>query len=138
MSFSKKWELKIHRDPAREQALFDRLKITGKYIVIHDTGDKWKVQLDPPPAWTNDRQVVRIEPLTDNPFDWITTLERAERLIMLDSCFSNLVEQLNLQNEKYLVLRSVTASTPVYKNNWRFFLPPPGVKMQLQVPQAGD
>lgn len=59
-------------------------------------------------------------PITDSPFDWIYTLEGAARLLLLDSCFCNLVEQLNLPNEKYLVLRSYVEATPVMKNGWQF------------------
>jgi hypothetical protein len=118
--FSQKWDLKLHRNPQHEQALFDRLKITGPYICTHDTGSDRKFDLPLPQDWIGNRQVIRIEPLTDNPFDWLLTLERAERLVLLDSCFSNLVEQLNLPNEKYLILRSPAAFTPVMKNGWRF------------------
>jgi len=39
---------------------------------------------------------------------------------MIDSCFSNLVEQLNLPMEKYFVLRSPMQYTPVMKNGWIF------------------
>jgi hypothetical protein len=118
--FAEKWNLNIVRDRQREQALYDRLNISRPYICLHDTGWDRKVDIPLPPEWIGDRQLVGIESLTDNPFDWLLTLERADRLVLLDSCFSNLVEQLNLPNEKYLVLRSPVPTTPVMKNGWRF------------------
>jgi hypothetical protein len=39
---------------------------------------------------------------------------------MIDSAFANLVEQLNLPNEKYMMLRSPGLLTPVHRNGWRF------------------
>ena len=65
-------------------------------------------------------QIVEITTLTDSPFDWIYTIEHASKLLMIDSCFANLTEQLNIPVEKYLILRSGTGETPVYRNGWKF------------------
>lgn len=118
--FARKWTLRYDRDLAREQALFDRLGIRGPYLCVHDEGSDVQLGLDLPPEMTAGHQVIHVKPLTDNPLDWRLTLERASKLVLLDSCFSNLVDQLNLPNEKYLVVRSAIQYTPVYKNGWRF------------------
>lgn len=118
--FHLKWTLEIERDLARETALFDSLGITGPYICVHRQGHDHKFEFALPDEWKRDYQIVEIGPRTDSPFDWIYTLEGAARLLLLDSCFSNLVEQLNLPNEKYLVLRSYMEATPVMKNGWQF------------------
>ncbi len=55
---------------------------------------------------------------TDNPFDWLTMLECADKLVLVDSLYTNLVEQLNLPNTKTPLLRSRVAYTPVFKNGW--------------------
>jgi hypothetical protein len=54
------------------------------------------------------------------PLDWLLTLERASKLILIDSCFANLVEQMNLTNDKAVILKNSVAHTPVFKNGWRF------------------
>jgi hypothetical protein len=118
--FGRKWTLEIERDLARETALFDSLGITREYICVHQQGHDHKFEFALPEEWRRDYQIVEIVPRTDSPFDWIYTLEGAAKLILLDSCFSNLVEQLNLPNEKYLILRSYADSTPVMKNGWNF------------------
>lgn len=118
--FSRKWTLEINRDLERETALFDSLGITGPYICVHRQGHDHKFEFALPEDWLRDYQIVELGPLTDSPFDWIYTLEGAAKLLLLDSCFSNLVEQLNLPNEKYLVLRSYVEATPVMKNGWQF------------------
>lgn len=118
--FERKWRLKIERDPAREQALLDRLKIEREYVVVNDRGFDFEVPIQIPPEIERDYQIVRTEELTDSPFDWLLTLERATELFMLDSALANLVEQLNLPNRKRLYLRSDIMYTPVYRNGWRF------------------
>jgi hypothetical protein len=118
--FDQKWRLSVTRDPAREQMLFERLAIHSHYIVIHDHGEGFKLDIQLPDDLLRDYQVVRISHLTDNPFDWLGVIERADMLLCVDSCFANLIEQLNLCAHKYLFLRSHTRGTPVFKNGWFF------------------
>ena len=72
------------------------------------------------PAWRRDYRIVEIDERSDSPFDWLATLERAAKIVCIDSSFANLVEQLNFENEKYLILRTPGPLTPVYKNGWHF------------------
>ena len=60
----------------------------------------------------------------------IYTLEHASKIICIDSLFANLVEQLNLPNEKHLILRLPNPYMPVMKNGWQFIRLP-------EVRQAG-
>jgi len=122
--FAKKWELHLNRDLVAEQALFASLGITRPYICIHQVASDFAVDIELPPAWREEYQVVEITPRGDNPFDWIWTLERANKLVLIESCFSNLVEQLDIgpKDEKYLNLKPTSAYfTPVMKNGWKFF-----------------
>jgi len=121
--FARKWNLTLQRDMQREMALHQRLNITRPYLCVHLEGSNLKLNGQLPDEWTRDLQLVNVTAMTDNPFDWIYTLEHAARLVLIDSCFSNLVEQLNLPNEKYLVLRSGLQVTPVMRNGWRFLVP---------------
>lgn len=113
-----KWNLDYERDVAREEALFDSLQIDGPYICVHEEASSLSV---PMPAGTDENcRVIKVEPLTDSVFDWRLTFERASRLIFIESCFANLVEQLRLPVEKDLVLRTVSGFTPVYRSGWNF------------------
>ena len=119
--FARKWDLQLGRDLEREEELFRSLDVGEEpYICIHRLGSEagFEVRLDP--EWTRQYKIVEIDERTDSPFDWLTTLERAAKILCIDSCFSNLVEQLNWPNEKYLFLRNQGFSTPVLKNGWRF------------------
>ena len=118
--FELKWQLAVTRDPGREQALFERLAIHRHYLLLHDQGEGFKLDIQLSEDLLRDYQVVRISALTDNPFDWLATIERASMLLCIDSCFANLVEQLNFRTHKYLFLRSHTGGTPVFKNGWFF------------------
>ena len=124
--FARRWTLCYERQMEREEELYERLGITGPYLCLHEEGSDVQLKLDLPAALTRGRQIVRVEALTDNFLDWRLTLERAATLVLIDSGFSNLVEGLNLPNEKYLVVRSSRQFTPVYRNGWRFiFVNPP-------------
>ena len=119
--FTEKWNLNLKRDMVRERALFDRLKVTSPYICLHLIGSNFKFDAGSLEEIAKGFQIIQIDSLSDNPFDWIYTIENATRLVMIDSCFSNLVEGLNIQVDKTLILRSETRFTPVYRNGWRFF-----------------
>lgn len=118
--FSNKWNLVLHRDHERELALHNKLDITKPYICVHLKESKFIANIALPKPMTDNYQIIEVDSITDNPFDWIYTFENAAKLILIDSCFSNLVEQLNLTNEKYLILRSICSFTPVMKNNWKY------------------
>ena len=74
---------------------------------------------------------MRVEEITDNFFDWRLVLERAAKLVMIDSSLANLVESLNLPNEKYLLMRSGINFTPVYRNGWQFVFVKPIPKQDI-------
>ena len=118
--FDRKWTCRIERDRGRELALFNSLRIEGEYIVIHSRGHDALVEAMLPAEWKQRYRLIHISELTDNPFDWIHTLEHAAKLVLLESGFSNLVELLDIGREKYLLLHSPAQWTPVYKNGWQF------------------
>jgi|SRR5215203_1292100 len=118
--FKRKWQLKYERDMAREQALYDRLQITGPYVCVHDDGANLKLPVPLPKGIEKKYRVIRVETLTDSIFDWLLTFERADKLIFIDGCFSNLVDQMQLRVEKHLILRSQAIYTPVFRSGWKF------------------
>jgi hypothetical protein len=64
------------------------------------------------------RQVVEITDLTENFFDWLAVIERASLRIMIDSCFSNLTDQLSIAGKKIFLVRSDWQFTPVLLGDW--------------------
>lgn len=118
--FGQKWKLRVQRDAAREQALFEKLGISGPYVVVHEQGSDFRINIELPADVVAGHQVVKITDITDNPFDWIGIIEKAEMFVCVDSMFANLAEQLNLCKRKFLFLRSDVKFTPVFINDWQF------------------
>lgn len=116
-----KWNLDIRRNPERELALYNELvDPTKKQLVCHLHGSNFKVDPKGIAYDPNTTQLITITPKTDNMFDWLLILEKADTLVMLDSAFFHLVEQLNFTNTKYFVRRSTRESNPVFGNYWNF------------------
>jgi hypothetical protein len=73
-----------------------------------------------------DPQLQRIEitPHTDNIFDWIKILNGAEAMILIDSVFANLVDQLNLapESDKYFMRKwnRKVDGNPVFMQEWSY------------------
>lgn len=135
VAFHKKWTLNqcITRNPEREQALRQRVVRQPDYLVYHRHGsDNYEAELDLsylPAEW----QQIEITEITDNIFDWLGVLEQAQALILVDSCFSNLVDQLDLPVEKYFVPRSHIQNTPVLGSEWTTLEPSPAVAKRISI-----
>lgn len=129
--FIKKWELAscIHRNLPREEALYKQ-KVPDPsvpYVVTHLHGSEQTVTYDPriiPSGWN----VVNIDN-TGWVADWLGVICRAEAVIMTDSCFANLVDQLQLPVEKYFIPQHHIGLTPVHGTDW-IWLPNPELKPQ--------
>jgi hypothetical protein len=134
--FSRKWKMKLDRDLKREQALFDRLDIRGPFICIHDDGADARIPVPLPKGIERDHRIVRVSPLTDSVFDWLLTFERASKLVFIVGCFANLVEQVQLDIEKHLVLRGTAPYTPVFRNGWKFVYFDPAYIVPLDASRA--
>jgi hypothetical protein len=76
-----------------------------------------------------DGQIIEIKPYTKSVFDWLTLIEKAERLLLIESCFNNLIDQLAIKNNKQILvlkegyygenlLNGKPKGFPVLKNNW--------------------
>jgi len=114
--FKEKWNLQINRNERREQELYDKMIKQDKYVVyqFNGTGFRRQIQIEN----NGNFQLLEINPVTNNPFDWIKILEGASKLILIDSLFANIVEQLNIPNKKFFLLRSPDIMTPTLKNEW--------------------
>lgn len=103
IDFNEKWNLKITRDYAREQALYDRL-ITNDYVVYQNRASDYKVNVN---LNMGDYKydIIELQEQTDDIFDWLTILEKAKKLVLIESCFSNLIDQLHIKTDKILLLK---------------------------------
>jgi hypothetical protein len=117
--FREKWNLQINRNREREEALVARVVRDQDFVVCHLTGSQFRANLDVQ-SMAGGRQVVEISDLTDNFFDWIAVIERASLRIMIDSCFSNLTDQLNIPGKKIFLVRSAWEFTPVLLGDWSY------------------
>lgn len=123
--FREKWNLQIVRNRAREEALFARVVREPQFVLCHLEGSRFRANLDVA-AMAGGRQVIEITDLTDNFLDWTLVIERASSRIMIDSCFSNLTDQLGIAGHKVFLLRSPWQFTPVMQGEWVYLPQAPG------------
>ena len=124
--FHKKWTLCecIKRNEPREQALYDRLVTNPNYAVVHTKGSSYECTPDLS-AIPEDWQIIHIDEATDSLFDWLKIIEGAQAGIFIDSIFSNLVDQLDIDIDKYWIPRSHIQLTPVLGSTWTILECPP-------------
>lgn len=122
--FSKKWTLEncLKRNLARENNLFDKLVKQEKYMVIHQQGSDFSKNFNVDDAKEKGYQIIEVSEVTDNIFDWLKILENAKALVLIDSVFANLVEQLGIGGNvpKYFGVRSDAIFTPVLLGKWQY------------------
>lgn len=118
--FHRKWELDkcITRNPKREAELYFKKVKNPNYVVTHLQSSVGPVRYDPaiiPDGW----DVINI---TDEGyvFDWIKIIENAQAVIMVDSAFANMTDQLNIPVDKYFIPRTHIQLTPVFGNHWTY------------------
>jgi hypothetical protein len=122
--FKQKWQLAdcIKRNLDREQQMLDRIKQQCKsrpFVLIHAQGSDHRAKFDTeclPKDWAH----IEITAVTDQIADWLTALDQADAVILVDSVFSNLVDQLNLNTDegRYFLPRSHIGLTPVLGQYW--------------------
>ena len=112
----------ITRDPVAEAELYKRVVRGGPYILVHDQGSDVKINLDWSDAEAQGYQVIHIrEGLTDNLVNWLSVIEGAETLYLIDSVFSNIVDGLDIHRDKWFIRRSKMDLTPVLLSDWNYF-----------------
>jgi len=125
--FARKWTLGrcLTRQPEREQALAQRLNPEGRpYALFHLLGSTYRapqLNLDLPADWLH----IPITEQTDSVFDWLGLMEGARALVLIDSVFANLADQLQLPGAKYWIPRSTIHLSPVLGSGWTILPPPP-------------
>ena len=132
--FHYKWNLEIKRNLNEEENVFRQFVKDGEYSTCHFEVDYNKYR------WQNGEQTRNgyfnlcknkiknkiIEISEDKKikslFYWIKVLENSDQLFLVDSSPMNLVEALQIKNEKYLLIKALDhpKGTPVTKSNWLF------------------
>lgn len=119
--FEKKWTLKIRRNPLREAEIFNILNInpSEKYSVIHENGSNYETNLSEKIEDKNIK-IIKISNITDNFLDWLGVIENSSEAHLIDSVYSNIVDQLGFEIKKYYYPRSNVSFTPVMRTHWHF------------------
>lgn len=125
LPFRLKWELAacITRNHQREQSLYDKMVKQPQYMVYQQKASD--VEYDWDLSWVDaDLQQIEISAETDSIWDWLKIIEGAESMILIDSVFVNIVDQMNLnpKADKYYARkwnRSVDGN-PVLLQNWQW------------------
>lgn len=123
--FEEKWNLDLRRNLTREYDLFKRVvKNPACYMVSHTSVNNGNINIKIDDysffkqMYGENLQIIELEKLTDNIFDWLTVLQHATCIIAVDSSYVNLIDQLGFKNDKYFIQRSDLTFTPVLKEKW--------------------
>jgi hypothetical protein len=129
VDFQKKWTLSIDRKYEREENLYFNLVNKSKYCIIQKNSSDSKIEKEI--DFSNyDGQIIEIKPHTQSIFDWLGLIEKAERVLLIESCFTNLIDQLKIQNNKQILvikqgyygenlIDGHPKGLPRFKNNWK-------------------
>lgn len=99
--FEEKWNLKINRNIEKEEVLMKSLSIDEPYVIVQEMASGAFVKVD----WSSSKtKRIDIQNRTSSIFDWLGVLEKAEQHILIESCFSNLVDQLDIRVKKHTLL----------------------------------
>jgi hypothetical protein len=116
VNFDLKWNLKncISLNPEKEIEIYNNEVKQTPYNVVslkHSRGTlDVKFETKHPIIEVNEKY---------NIFYWKKILENAKNIVLVDSALANLVDQLNLPNNKIL-LRKHGHPTPTFKSNWTY------------------
>ena len=98
--FEEKWNLSFERNLANEDKVLESLG-TDNFVLVQENSSDYKRHLH---FQDNDVKRVDINYNFNSVLDWVGALEKAEQLILIESCFSNLVDQLKIQSNQNILL----------------------------------
>lgn len=130
--FERKWILDIKRNKEAENFIYQKFVKNELYSVGHFDVEynkyNWKQGEETRSKYYQKSLIfnrnenfieIRIEKNVSSIFYWLKILEEANQLFLVDSSFANLVEGLNLKNDKYFLIRSEEKDTPTINQNWK-------------------
>ena len=122
--FEEKWNLEIKRDKEREDKLFENVVSAKPYIVCQRSASDIYLRDEDLKCREDEMKCgwLEIKPYTKNAFDWLRILEEAEKLVLIDSCFVNMVDQLGISTPKRRLRKpppyTGEENYPVLRGNW--------------------
>lgn len=125
LPFRLKWTLDecITRNHAREQALYDQVVKQDRYMIYQNKASDLSYDIDLSVIDPN-VQCIEITELTNNIFDWLKVIEGAETIILIDSVFANMIDQLKIAEnaDKYYMRKwnRRVDGNPVLLGEWTF------------------
>lgn len=132
--FHYKWNLEIKRNLTEEERVFKQFVENEKYSACHFEVNYnrygWQKGEQTRNGYFNlcknkiKNKTIEIseDKKVKSVFYWIKVLENSDQLFLVDSSLMNLVEALQIKNEKYLLIKAFDhpKGTPVTKSNWIF------------------
>lgn len=125
VDIKEKFNLKINRNLEDEQDTFSRVIKKDKYIVCHTKTTRGSDIINFSDDLTQ-YQIVDIDNRLDGitgVFSWITILEKASKIVLSNSSFLNLVNQLNINEPNRMYLKNTPANSyqieqPLLQGKW--------------------
>lgn len=110
--FEEKWNLFFNRNLEAEQKLESQIyKASDSFTLVHTKGSSESFAYHP----EVNESVVYVNDISKSIFDWCGLIEKANKIVAIDSSFANLVEQYGFTGPKFLVRRSADVR-PTYKD----------------------
>ena len=123
--FEEKWNLDLRRNLNRDYDFFNKtIPENQRYMVAHSNVNNGNLNYTIEnfdyfkSVYGEDLQVIQLTKTTDNLFDWLTVLEKAECVLAVDSSYVNIMDQLGFKNDKFFIQRSNTTFTPILREKW--------------------
>lgn len=95
LPFEKKNQLVINRNKTSELDLYKQLGSPSGYKLVHQNASDVSRDIAKHPN-VNKSRFLEITNKTSSIFDWLTVMEKADELHLIDSCFVNLASQLDI------------------------------------------
>jgi len=127
VSFTEKFNLQINRNHIDEQLTYDKVVNQKDYIVLHTLTQRGTPVINFADLNINQYQIIQIDPNYDGKtgvFSWLKILENAKKLIVTNSAFLNLINQLGINEQNRIYYKSCNQQykikeEPILKGNWR-------------------
>lgn len=114
--FSEKWNLVINENSTKKTELMNKLSPGSDYTVRQEDASDYHISITP-----CEQEYIDISPIDGySVFDWIGILSHAASIQIIESCFSNLIDQLGITARKMeLYLKHGYYGKPLVDNRYR-------------------
>jgi len=112
--FSEKWKLEFTRNKTAEKELLDKMHLEDPFTIAHLEGSNQEAVYKP----KSGERILFVSSLSKSIFDWACVLEKAERVVAIDSCFANFVEQTKIFSKEKILIKRYPDVRPTY-TNWK-------------------